>query len=112
MRNRLLICLLLVVPLISGFEFFFEDGSDGGHQTREERVPPREGPKSPLCPHRSDPYFCPYSKLDELNYGLKVVCVAHPKDCPCPIPGERKCPLGDDAYICIRDYLPCPTFSK
>ena len=110
MRNRLLICLLLV-PLISGFEFFFEEGgSDGGYQTREERASPREGPKSPLCPQLSEPYLCQVSELIALNYGLKAVCVAHPRDCPCPIPNERKCPLGDDAYICIRDSLPCPTF--
>ena len=128
MRNRLLICLLLA-PLISGFGFFgggggegsdgffnfeFDEGggSEDGQQTQGGSASSQGGPKTPLCPQPSKPYLCQVSKLIALTYGLGDVCVAHPRDCPCPIPSERKCPLGNDAYICIQDSLPCPSSGK
>ena len=53
-------------------------------------------------------------KLIAITYGIEDTCVAHPRDCPCPIPEEQKCALGKDAYICVRKelFLSLPAVSK
>ena len=117
MSLLILIFLFSTVSLIAGFGFFgggdgyfnFDFGDDSGNGRRNARNgQSHEKPKKPICPNPLKPYLCQVSKLIAIAYGIGDTCVAHPRDCPCPIPEEHKCLLGKDAYICIRKDLPCP----
>ncbi|KAI8333359.1 hypothetical protein BC941DRAFT_434502 [Chlamydoabsidia padenii] len=75
-----------------------EQGPSGKTQTFGYRVPARLLKKQQSSGQDCvQGYFCQNTKS----------CVAEPKQCPCRLEADIKCPLGKDWYTCIRGDQEC-----
>jgi hypothetical protein len=120
---KALLIFLLLAPLIYGFGFFggggenifnFDFDENGGDEDTHTKGKESASSalKKTICSDPSRPLLCPVSSFIALVYKLDHECVSRYIECSCPIPGEKKCLLGDDAFICVPDKELCPNFKK
>lgn len=134
LKLMLLVVMAVLVcgPAVHAFGFFGGRGGGGGGGNggfhfdfggEEEEGGPGEGqhfrppsaakghcpPGQYLCPE--DVYVREALNAHKARPSSQPTCVREPKDCPCPWPKQRKCPVGPKHaawYVCVTEGTPCP----
>ena len=120
MKGTIQLLLIMLLPYMAsafgffgggpgGFQFNFDEDEEDDPRSRGGHSKKAPEPVKPLC--GPNMYACPSDRWIAAHYKLgEVKCVKDPKDCPCVVPGEKKCMLGP-WYVCSKADMPCPPSS-